>query len=87
MEGVRYLPQRLLAWIIHEAGRERWAGCGGSRAGCVAVRHRRRSCWSAKRCRLRGLGLRFVELGRGIRPEAQLIRRGIRPKAKRSTDW
>ena len=61
---------RLLPWIIHEAGRERWARCGGSRAGCVAVRYRRRSCWSAKRCRLRGLGLRFVELGRGIRPEA-----------------
>ena len=40
-----------------------------------------------KRCGLRGLGLRFVELGRGIRPEAQLIRRGIRPAARRSTDW
>jgi transposase len=62
-----------LAWIIHEARRERWARCGGSRAGCVVVRHRRRSCRSAKRCRLRGLGLRFVELGRGIRPRGSAV--------------
>jgi hypothetical protein len=32
-----------LAWIIHEAGRERRTHCDGSRAGCVGVHHRRRS--------------------------------------------
>lgn len=37
--------------------------------------------------RIAGLGVAVEGLGRGIRPDVQLISRGIRPRARRSTDW
>jgi hypothetical protein len=37
--------------------------------------------------RIAGLGAAVEGRGRGIRPGVQLISRGIRPRARRSTDW
>jgi hypothetical protein len=37
--------------------------------------------------RIARLGVAVDGLGRGIRPGVQLISRGIRPRARRSTDW
>jgi hypothetical protein len=37
--------------------------------------------------RIAGLGVAVAGLGRGMCPDVQLISRGIRPRARRSTDW
>src|SRR6188768_2392540 len=55
-----------------------------------------RLCWRASSMpfpkvgevvRIAGLGVAVEWLGRGMRPGVQLTSRGIRPRARRSTDW